>query len=89
MKLQSAFEVSEPQKTSNSILSFSHGAVMAFRFFSKEDMLSMMSDMTLAEIAADLQRFTDLKEDKICDKIRFVMDVKGESEIFSMPFIKK
>jgi len=89
MKLQSAFEVAKPQKTSNSILSFSHGAVTAFRFFSKEDMLSMMSDMTLAEIAADLQRFRDLKEDKICDKIRFVMDIKGESEILSMPFIKK
>ncbi|MDB5014394.1 MAG: hypothetical protein JWQ25_2596 [Daejeonella sp.] len=89
MKLQSAFEVAEPQKISNSILSFSHGAVMAFRFFSKEDMLSMMSDMTLAEIAADLQRFRDLKEDKICEKIRFVMDVKGEAEVLSMPFVKK
>lgn len=89
MKLRSAFQVAEPQQISNSILSFSNGAVMAFRFFSKEDMLSMMSDMTLTEIAADLQRFKDLKEDKICEKIRFVMDIKGESEILSMPYIKK
>jgi len=52
--------------------------------YPKEDMLSMMSEMTLAEIAADLQLFIDLREDGICEKIRFVMDVKGASEMLKI-----
>lgn len=89
MELQSAIEVAQPQQITNSILSFSHGAVIAFRFFSNEDMLSMMSDMTLIEIAADLQRFKDLKEEKICAKIRFVLDAKSTSEDLTLPSSKQ
>ena len=67
-------------KIQNSILSFSSQATTAFRWFSNEDFLNMMSEMTLEEIKADLERFKTLEEYEICKKIEFVIKEKQLSE---------
>ena len=48
------------KKLDHSILSFSSQAVTAFRWFSKEDFLDMMSEMSMQEIQLDLERFNFL-----------------------------
>ena len=63
-----------------SILSYSHNATLAFRSFSKEDFLYMMSDMTIEDINRDLQRFKDLEEYEICRKIAYVIKIKIRTE---------
>ena len=53
------------KKLDHSILSFSSQAVTAFRWFSKEDFLEMMSEMSMQEIELDLERFKALEEYEI------------------------
>ena len=57
-------------KTSHSILAYSHGAITGYRFFTKEDFLHMMYDMSLEDIMKDLERFKDLEEYEICTKLK-------------------
>lgn len=68
----------------NSILAFSHQATQAYRFFTKEDFLLMMSDMSLQEITDDLQRFKKLEEYEICKKIEYVIQIKKHTESLSI-----
>ena len=68
------------EESSHSILAFSHNATKAFRGFTKEDMLYMMFDMSLQDVIDDFKRFKNLKEEAICKKIAFVIDVKSKSE---------
>ena len=65
---------------SNSILSFSSQATTAFRWFSNEDFLHMMSEMNLEEIQLDLERFKTLEEYEICKKIEFVLHAKKNAD---------
>lgn len=67
-------------KISHSILAYSSGAIGAFRFFSKEDFLHMMLDMTLEDIAKDLERFKEMEEYGICHKLKFVIEQKNLME---------
>jgi hypothetical protein len=67
-------------KIQNSILSFSSQATTAFRWFSNEDFLNMMSEMSIEEIKADLERCKTLEEYEICKKIEFVIKEKLLSE---------
>ncbi len=69
---------------SHSILAWSHQATTAYRFFSKEDFLHMMSDMSVEDIKADIERFKDLEEYEICQKIKFVLRVKENAEKVSI-----
>lgn len=68
------------EKVSQSILAFSNGAVLAYRFFTKEDFLLMMSDMAFEDIQRDLERFKDLEEYEICQKIKFVIREKQKTD---------
>ena len=68
------------RKIQHSILSFSNQATTAYRFFSNEDFLNMMSDMDLEDIKLDLERFKNLEEYEICKKIEFVIEEKIKSE---------
>lgn len=71
-------------KTSHSILAYSHGAITGYRFFTKEDFLHMMYDMSLEDIMKDLERFKDLEEYEICTKLKFVIREKRKTEEFSL-----
>ncbi|MBC7744281.1 MAG: hypothetical protein H7096_04200 [Flavobacterium sp.] len=62
------------RKIQHSILSFSNQATTAYRLFSKEDFLNMMSDMNLEDIKNDLEKFKALEEYEICNKIEFVIE---------------
>jgi len=64
----------------HSILSYSSQATTAYRWFSNEDFLNLMSDMSLEEIKADLDRFKILEEYEICKKIKFVIQQKEIAE---------
>lgn len=68
------------KKIQNSILSFSNQATTAYRWFSKQDFLNMMSEMTMEEIRLDLERFKTLEEYEICKKIEYVLQEKMNSE---------
>jgi hypothetical protein len=68
------------KKIQNSILSFSNQATTAYRWFSKQDFLNMMSEMTMEEIRLDLDRFKTLEEYEICKKIEYVLQEKMNSE---------
>ena len=72
------------KKLDHSILSFSSQSVTAFRWFSKEDFLDMMSEMSMQEIELDLERFKALEEYEICKKIEFVLDEKKNAEKVSI-----
>jgi hypothetical protein len=74
----------DQEKTSHSILSFSGNATLAYRYFSKEDFLLMMSEMRMEDIMLDLERFKDLEEYEICQKIQFVVEEKRNTEILSL-----
>ncbi len=63
-----------------SILAFSDQATVAYRTFSREDFLHMMSEMTLGEIKLDLERFKKLEEYEICKKLEFVIGQKIMAE---------
>ncbi len=63
-----------------SILSFSNQATTAYRMFSGEDFLHMMSEMSIEEISLDLERFKKLEEYEICNKLEFVIDQKKTAE---------
>jgi len=78
MSIKAEFEAE--QRISHSILAFSHNAIIAYRFFTKEDFLHMMSDMSPEDIVKDLERFKKLEEYKICQKIQFVLEQKIASE---------
>lgn len=75
------------QKIHNSILSFSGQVTTAYRMFSKEDFLHMMSEMSLLEIKLDLERFKNLEEYEICKKIEFVIEEKQNAEKLSVNLI--
>lgn len=64
----------------HSILSFSNQATTAYRWFSKQDFLNMMSEMTMEEIKLDLERFKALEEYEICKKIEYVIHEKTNVE---------
>ena len=73
-------------KTKHSILSYSSQATTAYRWFSNEDFLNLMSEMSFEEIRADLDRFKTLEEYEICKKINFVLQQKEISgEFGGMP----
>lgn len=72
------------KKLNHSILSFSSQAVTAFRWFSKEDFLAMMSEMSMEDIQLDLVRFKALEEYEICKKIEFVLAEKKNAEKVSI-----
>ena len=72
------------KKLNHSILSFSSQAVTAFRWFSKEDFLAMMSEMSMQDIELDLERFKALEEYEICKKIEFVLAEKQNAEKVSI-----
>ncbi|WP_207420848.1 hypothetical protein [Desertivirga brevis] len=72
------------KKISHSILAYSRGAVSAFRFFSEEDFLHMMFDMSLEDINADMKRFEELEEFEICRKLKFVIREKQRIEALSL-----
>ena len=67
-------------KIKHSLLSFSSQATTAYRWFSNEDFLSLMSEMSFEEIKADLERFKTLEEYEICKKIGFVLQQKEIAE---------
>lgn len=67
-------------KIKNSILTYSSQATKAYRWFSNEDFLDLMSEMSLEEIKADLERFKTLEEYEICKKIGFVLQHKEIAE---------
>lgn len=71
-------------KIQNSILAFSSQATTAFRWFSKEDFLNMMSEMSMEEIKLDLERFKALEEYEICKKIEFVLQAKENAEMVNI-----
>ena len=71
----------------NSILSFSNQATTAYRWFSKQDFLNMMSEMTMEEIKLDLERFKTLEEYEICKKIEYVMQEKKNAEKVNLNMI--
>ena len=75
---------SNTPKKSHSILAYSHGALTAFRFFTKEDFLHMMYDMDLEDIMMDLERFKDLEEYEICSKLKFVIREKKKTETLNV-----
>jgi len=75
---------SRNKQKSHSILAYSHGATRAFRFFSKEDFLHMMCDMSLADIINDMERFKSLEEYEICNKLMFVIREKRKTEDLSV-----
>lgn len=64
----------------HSIISFSSQALTAYRYFEREDFLHMMSDMSLEDVKADLERFKNLEEYEICKKLEFVIDVKMNAD---------
>lgn len=68
----------------NSILAFSSQATTAFRWFSKEDFLNMMSEMTKEEIQLDLERFKVLEEYEICKKIEYVLEAKKNADLLNV-----
>lgn len=63
-----------------SILSFSNQATTAYRYFTKEDFLNMMSEMNLEDVKHDLERFKNLEEYEICKKIEFVIEEKMKAD---------
>lgn len=75
------------KKQSFSILAYSSNAVKAFRLFSKEDFLHMMSDMTLEDIALDLERFKALEEYEICHKLQYVIREKKNADNLSLDIL--
>jgi hypothetical protein len=75
------------KKIMNSILSFSNQATTAYRWFSKQDFLNMMSEMTMEEIKMDLERFKALEEYEICKKIEYVMQEKKNAEKVNLSMI--
>jgi len=75
------------KKLNHSILSFSSQAVTAFRWFSKEDFLAMMSEMSTQDIELDLERFKALEEYEICKKIEFVLAEKRNAENMSVSLL--
>ena len=72
------------RKTQHSILSFSNQATTAYRFFSKENFLDMMSEMSIGDIKLDLERFKNLEEYEICKKIEFVIEEKTKAEMIKV-----
>ena len=74
-------------KKQNSILSFSSQATTAFRWFTNEDFLHMMSEMSLEEIQLDLERFKTLEEYEICKKIEFVLHEKKNANMINLNVI--
>ena len=68
------------KKILHSILSFSNQATTAYRWFSKQDFLNMMSEMSIEEIKLDLERFKTLEEYEICKKIEYVIQEKTTSD---------
>ena len=75
---------SNNNKIQNSILSFSSQATTAFRWFSNEDFLHLMSEMSLEEIQLDLERFKTLEEYEICKKIEFVLLEKKNADMINL-----
>ena len=71
-------------KPQNSILAFSSQATTAFRWFTKEDFLNMMSEMTMEEIQLDLERFKALEEYEICKKVEYVLEAKKNAELLNV-----
>ena len=71
-------------KIPNSILAFSSQATTAFRWFTKEDFLNMMSEMSMEEIKLDLERFKALEEYEICKKIEYVLQAKANAEMVNI-----
>ncbi|WP_207426240.1 hypothetical protein [Pedobacter sp. SYSU D00535] len=82
-------ETSVGKKVNHSILAFSHQATQAYRYFTKEDFLFMMSDMSLEDILLDLARFKDLEEYEICEKIKFVAQEKEKMESLDLISLKE
>ena len=78
MSIKTEFEVEHV--VSHSILAFSHNATTAYRFFTKEDFLHMMSDMSMEDILQDLKRFREMEEYRICKKIMYVIEQKKAAE---------
>lgn len=72
------------KKIHHSILSFSNQATTAYRWFSKQDFLNMMSEMTMEEIQSDLERFKTLEEYEICKKIEYVLKEKMNAEMLNV-----
>lgn len=72
------------KKIQHSILSFSNQATTAYRWFSKQDFLNMMSEMTMEEIRLDLERFKTLEEYEICKKIEYVLQEKLNSQMLNV-----
>lgn len=78
------YNTESDQRVSHSILSYSNQATVAYRYFSKEDFLFMMSDMSVEDIKSDLERFKDLEEYEICKKINFVLREKRNLETINL-----
>jgi predicted NAD-dependent protein-ADP-ribosyltransferase YbiA (DUF1768 family) len=72
------------KKIQNSILSFSNQATTAYRWFTKQDFLNMMSEMTMEEIQLDLEKFKSLEEYEICKKIEYVLQEKMNAEMLNV-----
>jgi len=79
---------SAPKKVQSfSILAFSKQATKAYRFFTKEDFLNMMSDMSIEDIISDLERFKELEEYEICQKIQFVVKEKKKVDQIHLSYL--
>ncbi|WP_026897175.1 hypothetical protein [Daejeonella oryzae] len=82
-------QVKTNKNIQNSILSFSNLATTAYRMFSQEDFLNMMSEMSTEEIQLDIERFKNLKEDAICKKLEFVLKEKKNTELVDLSSLLK
>ena len=76
------------KQVSHSILAYSSGAMQAFRFFTKEDFLQMMFDMSIEDIEKDLERFKNLEEYGICNKLKFVLQEKKRIDNFCLATLR-